>query len=573
MTLKYAFSLLIIWGLIRALPAAQAATWQTAADGNWDEAANWDALPVAGSPANLTPNAVSYTVTYRQDDGIAALGTLLVTNAANKTTTLNVSAAGLAVGAIVITNAAINISSGGVMTNSGGASGSGSFTINGGSYSQGGGSFNNVASGGITLNMNSGSFSIGGAGNLRPLINMTGGSVTVAATVSELLQTTAISGGTYTNLGTGDFRGSSYTISGTADVRYDKFSILGNMQTMRVDGGNFTIANDSFVLGVNGLTGTKTLSFIQTAGAVSMAHANGLIIGKATQNGADSLYKYDLSGGTLNLEKITLAAATHTGLGTNAFIMSGGTLNLGSGGIITGGGAGTKYVELSGGTIGAQADWSSTLPMVLNSGTTTFRAAHTDTTAHNITLNGVLSGSGALTKTGTGTLTLSGASAYGGGTTVSNGTLIVNGSITGAVTVATGVLGGTGVLAGSVTNSAQGIITAAATNSIGTLTVTNLVVQENSNYLCNFYDATSNDLINVSGVLTLPNVATVTVSRITGSTAAIPGTVTLFTAPAISNATAGSSWVVYGAYSTSRVKVVGNQVNLVAPSGWVMSVQ
>jgi len=189
-------------------------------------------------------------------------------------------------------------------------------------------------------------------------------------------------------------------------------------------------------------------------------------------------------------------------------------------------------------------------------------------------ISGVISGGGlAVTKTGAGTLILSATNTYGGWTTLNSGTLLVNGANAGGngVTVAGGVLGGTGAIAGTVTVNSQATITANDTNSIGTLSITNLTMAENSTYIWN-YDATSNDVINVPGTLALPMVATVVVSRVTGATAPLPGKGVLFSASTISGSVA--NWVVKGAVPSSHLTVVNNhQIQLATPTGWVMSVQ
>jgi autotransporter-associated beta strand protein len=112
--------------------------------------------------------------------------------------------------------------------------------------------------------------------------------------------------------------------------------------------------------------------------------------------------------------------------------------------------------------LGAADDWSSSLPMALNSNNASFRikAADVDDNPHDITLNGVISGtqSRGFTKIGGGTLTLGGANTFAGAVTVSAGTLLVRGSFsstTNAVTVSNGAyIGGSGTINRPVTLSA-----------------------------------------------------------------------------------------------------------------------
>jgi autotransporter-associated beta strand protein len=100
-------------------------------------------------------------------------------------------------------------------------------------------------------------------------------------------------------------------------------------------------------------------------------------------------------------------------------------------------------VQFGTATIGAKADWSSNLPITLG-GVTTFNAADLSNAAHNIVLNGPLSGNG-LTKIGDGVLTLAGINTYLGLTTVDAGTLLIHGNSSGsAITVNAGTLGGNG---------------------------------------------------------------------------------------------------------------------------------
>lgn len=154
-----------------------------------------------------------------------------------------------------------------------------------------------------------------------------------------------------------------------------------------------------------------------------------LDIGGAMSAGSGSV---TIAGGTANVGTLdfggangTVGSANSTG-GNGSLTMTGGVLYLGAGGINSVGiGTFASTRTLSGGTIGATANWSSSLPMTLGTtnGSITFRAADASGNPFNISLSGMLSGTGGLIKTGAGALTLSGANTYVGGTTINAGTL------------------------------------------------------------------------------------------------------------------------------------------------------
>ena len=145
-----------------------------------------------------------------------------------------------------------------------------------------------------------------------------------------------------------------------------------------------------------------------------------------------------------------------------------------------------------------------------------------------------------------------------------------NNTFSGGMTVSGGILGGTGSLGGTVTN--QAIITAADTNSIGMLTVANLVMAENSTYVWN-YNGSTQDLINVTGTLTLPTVATVNVSQVSGT---MPKPAVLFTFVTGAGAAASNGtlvgWVINGARPGTRVRVLNGQVIMDTPKGTLISI-
>jgi len=234
--------------------------------------------------------------------------------------------------------------------------------------------------------------------------------------------------------------GSSVFYLGNANSSYAGTMILQSGATLSVT-GNFS---DSAVIGRDGGDGT----FIQTGGTFRFnpANVNYLFVGAA--NNPATQARYDISGGTLDLNNHilgislgagvvitgivnqvggvitnvgTLNVGALTGVGLGIYNLSGGRMDIGSGGITTS--SGSYQVNLGGGTIGAKASWSSSLNLTLtgSNGAVTF-----ETIGNNIVLSGVLSGNGGLTKSGAGTLELAGNNTYTGDTLVNGGSLKLN---------------------------------------------------------------------------------------------------------------------------------------------------
>ncbi|MCE9630580.1 MAG: choice-of-anchor D domain-containing protein [Planctomycetia bacterium] len=472
--------------------ASAQATWNSAVSGTWGDTANWSTGVVPGlgnnTAAVLTNTSASYTVTY-DTTMTGTLASLALTNITSNTTRLNVDSGALRAGATTLAGATITVSNGASLslgqvtgTTSTIAAGRANIIVQGGLYASGGNIGNN---GTVNLTVTSGSVSHT-SGFFFPSLTMSGGQVTVASGAPV----GTISGGTYTESSSMQVRNGTLTLSGSGQIRTNGFYLSGNNETMQVNGGSFEITGTSFTL-MTGTTyaATKTATFNQTSGTVSMANAAGLVVGNAsgTAIASPSVNAYNFSGGTLTLEKITLAAPGYSGAGTNRFAMSGGTLNLGSGGLVIGTGSGTKEILLSGGTVAASANWSTSANMSLRtntgSGTATFQAADASNVARNITLSGVLSGSGALAKTGGGVLALQNANTYLGATTIAAGRLqidaagsinstsgiTINGSgaelkynsstaLSRTLTVTQGTISGTGTIGTAVTVGTGGIL-------------------------------------------------------------------------------------------------------------------
>jgi autotransporter-associated beta strand protein len=397
------------------------------------------------------------------------------------------------------TSASLTKMGSGTLTLTGPNTYSGSTTVNGGELEiSTGGSITTTSLAGQGYLVDGGTLTVSGATTLNDAIALTESSGTVNFASSIGFVNTGdngcvqITGGSFSAASITLYRTASYSTAPTASTPIAASTQNGlyvNGSTANVTLGSLTIgtgnSSASSRLDAGGLTITNELlisdegnrwNIFQVNGGnfTNLDTTNGIVLAPNAGGGSDSAELY-LSGGTTTANKIAFGAISDTVTGTGwVFVNGGATLYLGSGGIVMSNSHSySATVELTGGTLGAIADWSSMLPMNLNGGSGvnfTIKAADASSVAHNISLGGVLSGAAGLTKTGNGVLTLGGVNTYSGPTSVSNGTLLVNGSLASSsvVTVTNATIGGTGTIGGATTLQPFSIL-AAGNGASGTL--------------------------------------------------------------------------------------------------------
>ncbi|SFS15161.1 outer membrane autotransporter barrel domain-containing protein [Dyella sp. OK004] len=214
---------------------------------------------------------------------------------------------------------------------------------------------------------------------------------------------------------------------------------------------------------------------------------------------------------TLNAGGGTLATAAGTQLIANGAITGNGALTKSDTGtaILTANNNYTGGTTISGGTLqlGNGGMTGGVVGNVVNNGALSFDRAD------NVTFNGTISGSGTLNQIGGGTTVLTGANNYTGATNVNAGALYVNGNqaaATGVTSVASGTtLGGTGTLGGAVLIADGATLSPGGLGAPGTLTIQkdlNLGSGSTLNYRfgqANTVGGALNDLVQVGGDLKL----------------------------------------------------------------------
>jgi autotransporter-associated beta strand protein len=194
-------------------------------------------------------------------------------------------------------------------------------------------------------------------------------------------------------------------------------------QSMLIEGGEVNVGGELSLSHSHGarwgiidiaggvLNSTDTLAGVRLGGSGTHGGGNNILQVRGT--------------GVANVERIQFGTGSYTG--NQIVSVNGGTLFVGSGGIVAGSTGSTNSIRLTAGTLGSTADWSSDQPLDLRNVTATayIRTSDASNIAHTITLSGIASGTGGFNKTGAGTLTLSGANTYTGNTTVSAGTLFL----------------------------------------------------------------------------------------------------------------------------------------------------
>ncbi|RYD62295.1 MAG: hypothetical protein EOP83_14970, partial [Verrucomicrobiaceae bacterium] len=227
------------------------------------------------------------------------------------------------------------------------------------------------------------------------------------------------------NLGTEPATGSAtdgLLVNG-GDVNINGTLTLGNASSnssvsTQITSGTLDVTGEISI----GLNNGGRWSVIDVAGGdfTSSDTTTGIRLGGPQQGNAAFLVR----GGIATAERFQFGNLALGG--TSTVHVSNGELYVGSGGMVIGttepGFVAT--LRLSGGTLGAKADWSTSIP-VATSNSFTVKAADAANAPHNITLSGAITGTGGLVKDGGGSLTISGVYSFSGATDVVAGTLVL----------------------------------------------------------------------------------------------------------------------------------------------------
>jgi uncharacterized repeat protein (TIGR01451 family) len=454
-------------------------TWiQTVSGGLWSDAGNWlgglvgDGLGITANfdTLDLTADDVVHLDSPRTlgglifgDSDTTTPGSWVVDNNADVANTLTLSVASgtpvitvnpmgtgatATIAASLVGTTSFSKTGGGVLALAAPNTIAGTATVSGGVLRvAAGGTFAptavNVGPSGAQLNIAGGAFSA--TGNVRVTPGSAAGvyvdSGTAAFNTIDSTNTSGgvirINGGTVTANSITFPRSSdatpSYTTGlivtgGTTTVGTIGLGTNNSYGVMSVEGGSLTATGMVSVgnLGSNSARGGAMRVLGGTF--TSTDAANGIVMSQRNNNTSIATF----TGGVSTAEKLIMGYTSSMTQGVATLTIDGGSLYVGSGGIIKNAtGPFAANINLSAGTLGAKANWASTLNMVFPSAATTIgiKAADAGDTARNMTLGGVLSGAGGLVKTGGGTLTLSGANTFTGAVDVNAGTLALSGSI------------------------------------------------------------------------------------------------------------------------------------------------
>jgi len=360
-------------------------------------------------------------------------------------------------------------------------------TISGGTYGAAGATLTIAQAGGMVLDINGGTATFGTV-NIATLggesyaeMEITGGSTNFTTvnfgstgnTAGELLINnpgagTEALGNVILNRDNGGAGTGLIIESGTVTATSVTLAENAHSADLAISGGSLTIGTSAstgaFKVGTTGNPNNLTV----TGGSLTYLGTDGLLMSP----GASTTSAASFTGATtdVTLTGVTLNSGNSAGASSTLTVGSGATLYLGSVGLVENPGT-TVTSSFGTVTIGAFASWSSTALISLT-GTTTFQAADASSVAHNITLNGALTGTGGLKATGGGVLALTALSSYGGTTTVnSGGTLIVSGTLSGTSSVANnGNLEVDGAVNGAATVALTTGAILSGTGSVGTIT-------------------------------------------------------------------------------------------------------
>lgn len=237
----------------------------------------------------------------------------------------------------------------------------------------------------------SGTLELTGTGNTATTINAAGGNLVLSGNSSTTANDVNVA-----NSGIANGWSGTLTVQDSASLSVDGNFLVGNKNlrngTVNQTGGTVDLTSEESNAIRIGHWSTLTGTYSISGGSLNALNTNFLL-------GWDGAGVLNVSGGTANLKGIGMGVANNNNR-SGTVNLSGGTLNVGAGGIYNNQSSAT--INLNGGTFGALADWSSALDMNLNG------EVRVNTGGGNITLNGSLNGDGTLNKTNAGILKLTG---------------------------------------------------------------------------------------------------------------------------------------------------------------------
>lgn len=464
----------------------------------------------------------------------------------------------------------------------------------------------------------SGTATIGGLAGSSGMLNLNGGTLNMASTSAALTTgasgTVNANGVTITNGSTGLVTLAAPMTLGAGGIACvslgpitgHNISFTGNLSgTGGVMVGGTGGVNNVYLSGSNSFSGPVSI----TNGYLHNNGPNAIPVGIALTNNAAWAMDYSVTLGSFagsgnifrapNMDAGTLTVGYNDANGSYSGPIAEGAgsppsllslTKIGNGTLILSGNSTyTGNTTVNGGVlqIGNGGTAGSVVGNITNNSQLIFNRSNS------LTSSNAVSGTGSVTKSGAGTLTLSTNNTYTGNTTVNNGILKLSatGSISNSavINVASGavfdvsawtsgytatnnqILAGNGLVTGSVVVASSAGVSGGMTNDVGILTFTNNLTLNNGAVVYWNYDATTSDVIHVTGTLTLPTVATVVVSQVAGK---MPSSGALFSFGSVSPVSPNlQGWVITGATPTTRARVVGNQVKLITPTGWLMYVE
>jgi hypothetical protein len=521
------------------LRADQTWTNLTGSGNEWNTAGNWSGGTVPGLTDNawLTNTTASYTVNYTQQMAAANFLALTVSNAPSYTTTLNINtngfvSKGTSAGLLVGSNGTINI----------GASGNAMF---GGSSS-----FHGILRGGA-LNLNGGTATFQDATyalQISGQATVNSGRMTVSGTSGGgwVARLAIIQGGTLTING-GLVNSLNCPALGLQDQNSGTLTMTGGTLTA---GG--TYATD-FIIGGGNASGTANISggTVTNYGALSIA--------------VDAY----AAAGTLNLSGGRwVQVPTYGGIVRVADKRGAGSLN------ITGSGQFTTPNNTTLGDCSGGANDTASGTLLINGGTyvgtntsgtatLTVRRGEIKLQSGTLTVDSLVATNGAtLSK-----VTFTGGTLYTKGAVVSNATVFTVGNGTNAAML--GLLTGSHTFNDGLTIASNGVFAVGGTNALGTATVAGNVTLQTGAVLDCDYTASTNDWAQITGTLTLPVKATLSVRTLDAS---LRSTIPVLQATTIiGDATGWSRVQVNG--RDYRAVVSGNQLQLQMPLGTLVTIK